>query len=149
MLEPLNLYYIVSLQHMWPPLILQFDLNKLFSCQLLSILNFVKSRLLWPSFQVRFSTSWCLDCAACAMMEYITDILFFFTFQCKCRNAQVFDIIIWLNHVYSLLGSKIQVLLLKHLSQIPVHIPLKTLTLCSCKNKPVTSGKIFLASERT
>ena len=100
-------------QHMWPPLILQFYLKELFSCQLLSFLNIVKSHLLWPSFHVKYSLSWCFDGATCAMVEFIRHN--FFSFRCKCWDAPVFDVIFWLNHVYSLLESKIQILLLKHL----------------------------------
>ena len=70
----------------------------------------------------------------------------FFSFQCKCRNSWIFDKIFWLNHIYSLFESKIQILLLK--LQISVTILLKSLILSRCKNKPISSSKIFLASER-
>ena len=145
--DPVHLYCIAFLQHVWPPLI---PIKELFSFQLLrflnivSSLNIVKSRLLWPSFQVRYSVNWYLDCATCTMMKYITRHTVFSS-KCKCWNARVFDIIFWLNYVYSLVVSKLQNLLLKHL---PVHILLNSLTLSRCKNEPMSLGKMFLAFGR-
>lgn len=62
---------------------------------------------------------WCLDFVTCAMLKYIIYKTFF---QYKCQNAQVFNITVWLNHVSSLLESKIKILLFKHLSQKSVHL---------------------------
>ena len=76
------------------------------------------------------------------MMEYILrNIVFFFNFQCKYPNARLLDKIIWLSQVHSLAGSKIQILLPKHLSQIFVHILLKSLILFCCENNPVLSSE--------
>ena len=79
---------------------------------------------------------------------HIVRHIVFFYFQFKCRNAIVLDIIFRLNQAYLLLGSKIQILSLKSLSQIFLHILLKSLILSCYKNKPISSGKKFLASER-
>ena len=53
-----------------------------------------------------------------------------------------------LNQVYLLLVSKKQILLHKRLSQISLDILQKSLILSFCKNKPISSGKKFPASER-
>ena len=70
-----------------------------------------------------------------------------FYFQCTCWNGRVFDIIFRLNQIHSLLESKIQILLLKNISQTSLHIILKSLILACCKTRPFTSRKKFLASE--
>ena len=71
-----------------------------------------------------------------------------FYYQCTCWNARVFDITFRLTQIYSLLESKTQILLLKNLSQISLHILLKSLILACCKNKPISSGKKFITPER-
>ena len=71
-----------------------------------------------------------------------------FYFQCTCWNARVFEIIFRLNQVYSLLESKIKILLVKTFSQISLDILLRSLILACCKNKPRSSVKKFLVSER-
>ena len=65
--------------------------------------------------------------------------------ECPCT---LFDVIFRLNQVYLLLESKIQILLLKNLSQLSLDILLKSLIISYCKTKPISSGKNFLASER-
>lgn len=60
----------------------------------------------------------------------------------------IFDIIFRLNQAYSLLETQIQILLLKDLTNISLHILLKSLILSCCMNKPISSVKNWLASER-
>ena len=71
-----------------------------------------------------------------------------FYFQCKCRNARVFDKIFTESSIFIVRAKKIQFLLLKNLSQISLHILLKSLILSCCRIEPVSSGKKLLASER-
>ena len=50
---------------------IQIYLKVLFSCQLPSFLNIIKSHLLLRFFQVWYCISWCMDCAICIRIEYI------------------------------------------------------------------------------
>ena len=122
------------------------SVKEIFSCQLLRFFKYCKELSIITIFLVRYSISCCLDCTTCPMMEYIIRHDAFFL-SVQMWECPLFDIF-WLNHLYSLIESKIQILLLKHLSQISEHILLELLILSCYKNKPISSRKVLLASER-
>ena len=69
----------------------------------------------------------------------------FFYFQSKYWNTREFDLVFRLNEIYLLLECKTKIFLPQNLSQISLYIVLKSLILSYCINKPISSGKKFLA----